>query len=80
MSPMKNPILGIENPLVGLLFNRISIFEKKLNHDLKFWIFDFLCYFCKGFCISNMPSCPISIFGLRVLRGRSNDWNELVLP
>ena len=57
MSRMKNPILGIENMLVGQLFKRVSIFEKKLHHDLKFWIFDFLCYFRTAFCVTNALSC-----------------------
>ena len=61
MSPMKNPIMGIENLLVEQLFKSISIFEKKLNHDLKFWILDFLCYFCIGFWVANMLSFRISI-------------------
>ena len=50
MSPMKNLILGIEKQLVGPLFKRISIFEKKLNCDSKFLTLDFLCYFYVGFC------------------------------
>ena len=48
MSPMKNLILGIEKQLVGPLFKRISIFEKKLNCDSKFLTLDFLCYFYIG--------------------------------
>ena len=50
MSPMKNLMLGIEKQLVGPLFKRISIFEKKLNCDSKFLTLDFLCYFYVGFC------------------------------
>ena len=61
MSPMKNPIMGIENLLVEQLFKSISIFEKNLNHDLKFWILDFLCYFCIGFWVANVLSFRISI-------------------
>jgi len=61
MSPMKNPIMGIENLLVEQLFKSISIFEKNLNNDLKFWILDFLCYFCIGFWVANMLSFRISI-------------------
>ena len=49
MSRMKNPILGIENMLVGQLFKRVSIFEKKIYHDLKFWIFDFFMLFSHRF-------------------------------
>ena len=41
MSPMKYPILGIENLLVEQPFKPISIFEKKLIHNLKIWIFVF---------------------------------------
>ena len=50
MSPMKNLILGIEKQLVGPLFKRILIFEKKFNCDSKFLTLNFLRYFCTGFC------------------------------
>ena len=39
--PMKNPILGIENPCLGPLFKRISFFKKILSQNLDFCILDF---------------------------------------
>ena len=45
MSPIKNPILGIENPCLGPLFKRISFFKKFLSQNLDFWILDFYAIF-----------------------------------
>ena len=45
MSPMQNPILGIENPCLGPLFKRISFFKKFLSQNLDFWILDFYAIF-----------------------------------
>ena len=45
MSPIKNPILGIENPCLGPLFKPISFFEKILSKNLDFWILDFYAIF-----------------------------------
>ena len=42
---MRNLILGIENPCLGPLFKRISIFENFFDLDLKFWILDFYVIF-----------------------------------
>ena len=41
MFPMKNLILGIENPCLGLLFKRISFLKKFLSQksDFEIWIF-----------------------------------------
>ena len=44
---MQNPILGIENPYLKLLFKHISLFEKNFDHDLKFWIQHFYAIFGK---------------------------------
>ena len=45
MSPMQNPILGIENPCLGPLFKHISFFKKFLSQNLDFWILDFYAIF-----------------------------------
>ena len=45
MSPIKNLILGIENPCLGPLFKRISFFKKFLSQNLDFWILDFYAIF-----------------------------------
>ena len=68
---MKNPILGIENPYLGPLFKRISIFEKKIDHDLKFWILDFYAIFSLPSEQPNIPHVPKSIFSFEGV-GRSN--------
>ena len=44
-SPMKNPILGMENLYPEALFNGILIFQKILNWNFKFWILDFYAIF-----------------------------------
>ena len=44
---MKNLILGIEKQLVGPLFKRILIFEKKLKCDSKFLTLNFYAIFAK---------------------------------
>ena len=45
MSPMKNPILGIESPFLGPLFKRISFLKKFLSQNLDFWNLDFYAIF-----------------------------------
>ena len=45
MSPIENPILGIENPCLGPVFKPISFFKKNLNQNLDFWIWDFYAIF-----------------------------------
>ena len=75
---MKNPILGIENLLVGPLSKRISIFEKNLTMTSNFESWIFYAIFGKGLGKPKMQNFRSRIFELRVLRGRSNVGNRLV--
>ena len=54
MSPMQNPILGIENPCLGPLFKRISFFKKILSQNLDFWILDFYAIFWLDSEVANL--------------------------
>ena len=57
MFPMKNLILGIEKTCLKPLFKPISIFEKKMNIGVEFWVSEFLRYFLHVFLHSKYAKC-----------------------
>ena len=54
MSPIKNPILGIENPYPGPLFKPISFSNQILSQNLDFWILDFYAIFWLDSEVANL--------------------------
>ena len=62
---MKNLILGIEKTCLKPLFKPISIFEKKMNIGVEFWVSEFLRYFYTCFCIASMSSVLLSLFWIK---------------
>ena len=67
MTQMKNLMLGIENLLIERHFKHISIFEKKLTHDLKFWILDFFMLFLRRVLYNQYAEFSNLIFWLGLL-------------
>ena len=61
MSPMKNLILGIENPYLGLLFKHISFFKIFLSSNVDFWILDFYAIFWLIFETANYDFLPRAV-------------------
>ena len=61
MSPMKNLILGIENPYLGPLFKPISFFKKFLSPNVDFWILDFYAIFWLIFETANYDFLPRAV-------------------
>ena len=54
MSPIKNPILGIESLCLGPLFKPISFSNQILSQNLDFWILDFYAIFWLDFDAANL--------------------------
>ena len=54
MSPIKNPILGIESPCLGPLFKPISFSNQILSQNLDFWILDFYAIFWLDSDVANL--------------------------
>ena len=61
MSPIKNLILGIENPCLGPLFKHISFFKKILSPNVDFWILDFYAIFWLIFETANYDFLPRAV-------------------
>ena len=54
MSPIINPILGIESPCLGPLFKPISFSNQILSQNFDFWILDFYAIFWLDTDVDNL--------------------------